>query len=287
MEEISMTKVALVTDSTSYIPQDLVKKHNITVIPQVLVWGNDTFRDGIDILPDEFYTRLKKADVMPSTSQAMPATFYETYQKLLDQNYEILTVVVSEKLSGTLSSALQAKDMVSDAPIEVVDSRSTAMAMGFMVLEAARRAEAGTTLQELKTFVEGVRHQSGVLLTVETLEFLHRGGRIGGGARFLGTALNIKPILELKDGRIEAVERVRTRSKAVARLLELLEDRVGSGRKVRAAALHANAENEARALLEQVNGRMKVIESFLSTVSPVVGTHVGPGTIGVAFLAED
>lgn len=282
-----MAKVALVTDSTSYIPQDIVEKHSITVIPQVLVWGSETFRDGIDIRPDQFYTRLKTASVMPGTSQAMPATFIETYQKLLDKGFEVLTVVVSEKLSGTLSSALQAKDMLPDAPVEVVDSRSTAMAMGYMVIQAARRAEEGASLQELKTYVESIRHQSGVLLTVETLEFLHRGGRIGGGARFLGTALNIKPILELKDGRIEAVERVRTRSKAVARLLELLEERVGSGQKVRVAALHANAEDEAKALLQQVKGRLKVIESLLSTVSPVVGTHVGPGTIGVAFLKED
>jgi DegV family protein with EDD domain len=282
-----MPKVAIVTDSTSYIPKGLVEKHHITVIPQVLVWGDQTFQDGIDIQPDEFYQRLKTASVMPGTSQAMPVTFVNTYQPLLDQGYEILTVVLSEKLSGTYSSAIQAQAMLPDAPIEVVDSRSTAMAMGFMVLEAARRAEQGASLEELRDFVEGIKNNSGVLLTVDTLEFLHRGGRIGGGARFLGTALNIKPILELKDGKIEAVERVRTRGKAVARLLELLEERVGSRRKVHLAALHAQAETEARDLLERASSRVNLVESVFSTVSPVVGTHVGPGTIGLAFLTDD
>jgi DegV family protein with EDD domain len=282
-----MPKVAIVTDSTSYIPRELVEKHNITVIPQVLIWGDETFQDGIDIQPDEFYERLKTASVMPGTSQAMPATFVNTYQPLLDKGYEILTVVLSEKLSGTYSSAIQAQAMLPDAPIEVVDSRSTAMAMGFMVLEAARRAEQGASLKELRDYVEGIKNNSGVLLTVDTLEFLHRGGRIGGGARFLGTALNIKPILELKDGKIEAVERVRTRGKAVARLLELLEERVGSRRKVRLAALHAKAEAEARDLLERASSRVNLVESVFSTVSPVVGTHVGPGTIGLAFLTDD
>jgi DegV family protein with EDD domain len=282
-----MPKVAIVTDSTSYIPKELVEKHHITVIPQVLIWGDETFQDGIDIQPDEFYERLKTASVMPGTSQAMPATFVNTYQPLLDKGYEILTVVLSEKLSGTYSSAIQAQAMLPDAPIEVVDSRSTAMAMGFMVLEAARRAEQGASLKELRDYVEGIKNNSGVLLTVDTLEFLHRGGRIGGGARFLGTALNIKPILELKDGKIEAVERVRTRGKAVARLLELLEERVGSRRKVRLAALHAKAEAEARDLLERASSRVNLVESVFSTVSPVVGTHVGPGTIGLAFLTDD
>jgi DegV family protein with EDD domain len=282
-----MAKVAIVTDSTSYIPKELVAKHNITVIPQVLIWGNETLRDDIDIKPDQFYERLKTATVMPSTSQAMPKTFMDHYQPLLDQGFEILTIVVSEKLSGTYSSAIQANSMLEGASIEVVDSQSTSMAMGFMVLEAARRAEQGASLQDLRDFVEGIKHKSGVLLTVDTLEFLHRGGRIGGGARFLGTALNIKPILELKEGKIEAVERVRTRKKAVARLLDLTEERIGVGNKVRLASLHAQAAEEARDLLDQAKSRFNVIESVYSTVSPVVGTHVGPGTIGLAFLREN
>jgi DegV family protein with EDD domain len=282
-----MAKVAIVTDSTSYIPKELVAKHNITVIPQVLIWGNETLRDDIDIKPDQFYERLKTATVMPSTSQAMPKTFMDHYQPLIDQGFEILTIVVSEKLSGTYSSAIQANSMLEGASIEVVDSQSTSMAMGFMVLEAARRAEQGASLQDLRDFVEGIKHKSGVLLTVDTLEFLHRGGRIGGGARFLGTALNIKPILELKEGKIDAVERVRTRKKAVARLLDLTEERIGVGNKVRLASLHAQAAEEARDLLDQAKSRFNVIESVYSTVSPVVGTHVGPGTIGLAFLREN
>ena len=133
-----MTKVALVTDSTANIPQEYVQKHNIQVAPQILVWGNETYRDGVDMQSDEFFRRLSDAKVMPTTSQASPQSFYDIYQQLLQQDYSILTVVLSAELSGTLVSARQAKDHFPGAPIEIVDSRTTAMAMGFMVLLAAR-----------------------------------------------------------------------------------------------------------------------------------------------------
>jgi DegV family protein with EDD domain len=280
-----MAKVALLTDSTAYIPPDLVAKHNITVIPQILIWGEETFRDGIDIQPNEFYERLKKASVMPSTSQAMPTHFIEVFDKLLQQNYEVLTVVLSQKLSGTLSSALQAKEQMPDAPIEIIDSQTTSMAMGFMVLEAARAAERGASLQECKALVERAIDHTGLVVTVDTLEFLHRGGRIGGGARFLGTALNIKPLLEMRDGRLEALERVRTRSKAIARVIEVIEQRIDGRKPVHIAALHAMAPKDAHAMIETLNGRLNVVECVVSDVSPVVGTHVGPGTVGMTFLA--
>jgi DegV family protein with EDD domain len=282
-----MSKVALVTDSTSYIPKELVEKHDITVIPQVLIWDDKTFRDGIDIQPDEFYDRLKKSSSMPSTSQAQPVTFEKVFTKLLDEGHEVLAVLISEKLSGTISSAVQAKNNMPDAPVEIVDSKTTAMAMGFLVLEAARAAQQGASLKEIKAWVESALNNTGVLVTVDTLEFLHRGGRIGGGARFLGTALNIKPILEVVDGRLEAVERVRTRGKALSRLVQLAEERIGNRRPVRLATLHAAAEEDAQSLLKRLNGNIEVAENVVSQVSPVVGTHVGPGTVGLAFLVGD
>jgi DegV family protein with EDD domain len=282
-----MAKVALVTDSTSYIPKELVEKHDITVIPQVLIWDDKTFRDGIDIQPDEFYDRLKKSSSMPSTSQAQPITFEKVFTQLLDEGHEVLAVLISEKLSGTISSAVQAKNDMPDAPVEIVDSKTTAMAMGFLVLEAARAAQQGASLKEIKAWVESALNNTGVLVTVDTLEFLHRGGRIGGGARFLGTALNIKPILEVVDGRLEAVERVRTRGKALTRLVELAEERIGNRRPVRLATLHAAAEEDAQSLLKRLNGNIEIAENVVSQVSPVVGTHVGPGTVGLAFLVGD
>ena len=281
-----MTKIALVTDSTSYIPADLVQRYHITVTPQVLIWGPETFQDGVDIQPDEFYTRLKTATIMPSTSQATVATFVKIFQGLLDEGYQILAMLVSERLSGTINSASQARlALPAGAPIEIVDSQSTAMALGFQVLSVARALEQGADLTDAVALAHKATAHTGVVLTVDTLEFLHRGGRIGGGSRFLGTLLNFKPILELRDGRIEAVERVRTRGKSLSRLVDLVEAQIGGRTPVRLAALHANAEADARGVLEEACSRLKVEESLLSIVSPVVGTHAGPGTVGLAYMA--
>ncbi len=281
-----MAKIALVTDSTSYIPADLVQRYHITVAPQVLIWGPETFQDGVDIQPDEFYTRLKTATIMPSTSQATVATFVKIFQGLLDEGYQILAMLVSERLSGTINSASQARlALPAGAPIEIVDSQSTAMALGFQVLSVARALEQGADLTDAVALAHKATAHTGVVLTVDTLEFLHRGGRIGGGSRFLGTLLNFKPILELRDGRIEAVERVRTRGKSLSRLVDLVEAQIGGRTPVRLAALHANAEADARGVLEEACSRLKVEESLLSIVSPVVGTHAGPGTVGLAYMA--
>ncbi|MBN2549470.1 MAG: DegV family protein [Anaerolineales bacterium] len=280
-----MPKVAIITDSTAYIPDDLVYKYNIQVAPQILIWGDEMFADGVDILPSQFYERLKTAKVMPSTSQVTPATFHAMFQKLLDQDYQILAVLISEGLSGTIASAIQARDMFPGSPIEIVDSRTSAMALGYPVLTVAQAAAHGAGLAECKDLAEKACQHTGVVFAVDTLEFLHRGGRIGGAQRFLGTALNIKPILELVDGKVEGIERVRTRKKSMARLVELIEDRIGGRTPVRLASLHANAREEAGELLEIANQRLHPIESIFAEVSPVIGTHTGPGTVGLAFMA--
>jgi len=280
-----MSKVAIVTDSTSYIPKELVKKYNIAVAPQILIWGGETFEDGVDIQPEEFYNRLKKASVMPTTSQVTIAAFHQIFQQLVDEGCEVLAVLISKLVSGTIDSAIQARDMLPGAPIEIVDSRSTAMALGFQVLSVARLLEQGASMAEAKALAEKSIEHVGVVFAVDTLEFLHRGGRIGGGQRFLGSALNIKPILELTGGRVEAVERVRTRRKSLLRLVEIVEERIGGRKPVRLASLHANAPEEAREILEIANQRIGAIETVFSEVSPVVGTHAGPGTVGLAFMA--
>ena len=280
-----MSKVAIVTDSTAYIPQDLVDKYNIQVAPQILIWGQETFRDGVDILPSEYYARLKNAKVMPSTSQVTPGTFHKIFSDLIEKEYQVLAILVSNRLSGTLTSAYQAQDMLPKAPVLVVDSLTTAMAMGFQVLTVARAAAEGASLAECKELAETIRPKTGVIFAVDTLEFLHRGGRIGGASRFLGTALNIKPILEVVEGRVEAIERVRTRKKSFERLVELVEERTGGRKPLRLATLHANAAEEAGTLVDMACQRMEVVEKILAEVSPVVGTHTGPGTVGLAYMA--
>jgi len=280
-----MSKVSIVTDSTAYIPDEYLSEYNISVAPQMLIWGEENFEDGVDIQPDEFYERLSTAKIMPSTSQVTPKYFYEVFSKLLEEDNDILAILVSEKLSGTITSAVQARNMFPNAKIEIVDSNSIAMALGFQVLTVARAAKEGANLAECKDLAEKCRMHTGIVFAVDTLEFLHRGGRIGGGSRFLGTALKIKPIMEVRDGRVEAVEQVRTRSKSLTRVVELVEEKIAGKQPVRLAALHARAPEDARLLLSMATERIDSIENLFSEVSPVVGTHAGPGTVALAFIA--
>ncbi len=281
-----MSKVALVTDSTGYIPKDLTDKYHITVAPQILIWGKENLEDGVDIQPAEFYSRLKKATVMPGSSQVTVTKFQEIFQHLLEQNYEVLAILISAKLSGTINSAEQAKAMLpAGAPVEIVDSNSTAMGMGYHVLAVARAVEDGASLSECVQLAKEATKHTGIFFAVDTLEFLHRGGRIGSATRFMGTLLNFKPILEVRDGLVEGVERVRTRSKSLDRIVELVEEQIAGRKPVRLATLHANAAEDARAVLEKATSRMGAVESIFSEVSPVIGAHAGPGTVGLCYMA--
>jgi DegV family protein with EDD domain len=197
-------KVAIVTDSTAYLPTEQIQQLNITVTPLSVIWGEQVQRDGVDILPNEFYERLAHSKVMPTTSQVTPAVMHSTFQSLLEQGYDVLGMFISSKISGTVQSAIQAVDMLSTGAdkVAIVDSLATTMALGLPVITTARAAQAGANLECQSS--PNMHENSGVLFVVETLEFLRRGGRIGGGQAMLGTLLNIKPILELRDGRIEA-----------------------------------------------------------------------------------
>jgi len=283
-----MSKVAIVTDSTAYLPDDLIEQYQITVVPQVLIWGEETMRDGVDIGATEFYIRLANAEVMPTTSQASVVDFKEIFDRLSDAGYEILAVLVSEGLSGTVDSARQAKEMCPAAKIEFINSGTVAMELGFHVLAAARAAADGASLMDCKAVAEDARNRTGIVFAVDTLEFLHRGGRIGGATRFLGTALQMKPILTLANGRIEPLERVRTKSKSHQRLVELIGDYSANYQKIKLAVIHANAAEDGRALLAAAKQSLNnITETFFTGVSPIVGTHVGPGTVGLSYMGED
>jgi DegV family protein with EDD domain len=282
-----MSKIAVVTDSTTYLPSELVKKYNISIAPQVLIWGEQSYKDGVDIQSEEFFTRLKTAKVMPTTSQVAVISFQEIFQDLVNKDYEVLAILVSSKLSGTVQSATQARDLMSSAreKIHIVDSQSVAMALGFQAIAVARAIESGANIKDAITLAERLHEYTGVYFAVDTLEFLHRGGRIGGAQRFLGTMLNMKPILAIQDGRVEGIERIRTKSKAHDRVLEMVVEKTKGKTPIRLATLHANAADDAKALLSKAEQELKPIESIFTEVSPTVGTHAGPGTVGLAFMA--
>ena len=282
-----MSKVAIVTDSTAYLPNNLLKQYSISVTPQILIWGDETYQDGVDIQPDEFYWKLATAKTMPSTSQVAIVTMKATFENLLASDCDVLGIFISAKLSGTMQSALQAREMLPKAAsnIAVLDSNSTSMAMGFHVLAAARAAASGANLAECVKLAEEAQQHTGVYFVVDTLEFLRRGGRIGGAQAMLGSALNLKPLLELRDGRIESIEKVRTKSRAINRMIELIVERTAGRNPVRLATLHANAEAEAKSALEAAAALLNPVEQILASVSPVIGSHAGPGTVGLAYMA--
>lgn len=280
-----MSEIAIITDSTSNIPVELCKQYGIQVMPQVLIWGGETLLDEVDITADQFYERLQSSDELPTTSQATIASFIEHFKPHVEQGRPILAILISAELSGTIQSATQAKKEFPDAAIEIVDSRSASMEIGFQVLAAARAAEVGKSFSEVVQIAREAKNNTGVMFVVDTLEYLHRGGRIGGASRFVGTALSLKPLLYINNGRVENLENVRTKKKAVRRLLDLVEEHVSGKEPVRIAALHAASPLEGQDLLEKALQRIQTVESILTDVSPVVGTHVGPGTVGIAYCS--
>lgn len=281
-----MSRVAIVTDSTAYIPDEYREKFHITSVPLLVIWGQETFEDGITIKSADFYQRLSTSKTMPTTSQASIAGMQKAFDELVAQGYDVLGMFLSAKLSGTFQSAVQARESMTQGKekVHIFDTETTCMAMGYQVMTTARAAMEGVGLAECIKLAEQVRKSCGLFFMVDTLEFLHRGGRIGGAQRFFGTALNLKPILTVRNGKVEAVERIRTKGKAMERLLELVEENCRGKSPVRLSAIHANAENDAKMLLEQASGRIQASEAIVAGISPVVGTHTGPGTVGLAYL---
>jgi DegV family protein with EDD domain len=285
-----MSKVAIVTDSTAYLPKELIADLPIHILPLQVIWGDENFRDGVDIEPEAFYQKLALSPITPTTSQPSPKVFQDKYLELLSQGYDILSIHISTALSGTVQSAEQAKQLVNKSNIAIIDSRVTAMALGFNALFLARAAKNGSTLAECVEMANSMPKKSGAVFAVSNLEFLHRGGRISGASAFLGTALKLKPILWLKDGRIEAKEKIRTLNKALERMVELIVEIVGDHKKVAIGIVHADAKVQAVAVLNktiEALGKERVIESVVTAVSPVVGTHTGPGTVGICFQILD
>jgi DegV family protein with EDD domain len=210
-----------------------------------------------------------------------------TFQSLLEQGYNVLGIFVSSKISGTFQSAVQAREMLPNAAskIALIDSLWVTMALGWPVLTAARAAQAGENLSECQKVAENACKNSGVLFVVETLEFMRRGGRIGGAQAFLGTMLNIKPVLEMRDGRIEAVEKVRTKQKAIQRMLDVVAERLKGKTNIRLAVTHSNSEADASSLLETAQKQLDPVETLCCPLSPVIGTHTGPGTVALNYMS--
>ncbi|MDY7079900.1 MAG: DegV family protein [Chloroflexota bacterium] len=285
---MSNQKVAVVTDSSAYISRESLGDLNIPIIPLWVIWGDERFRDGVDIAPATFYHRLREAERLPSTSQPSAGEFVEFFRRVAAESDTdtIVGIYISTGISGTVASAEAAKAQLPELNITNIDSLSTSMGLGFIAMEAARAAVAGGSLEEVVAVAEGVRQRANIIFVVDTLEYLHKGGRIGGASRFLGTALNIKPLLHLENGRIEALEQVRTKRKALARLLSVAAERAGTAPVGGVSVVDAGAIEVGDIFARQVQERFGVSQIDRTSISPVIGTHTGPGTVGIAFYTE-
>ena len=278
-------KIAIVVDSTTALPEGMLEGVEIKSAPAIIIWEGDELRDGVDIQPEAFYKRLAISQQSPGTSQATPTMFREIFEDLLAKGYQILAVTISSKLSGMYESAVIAKEMLNNAKIEVVDSFTGSMAVGLALTKTFEAVKSGATLKKCRQVLENALKHTGIFLSVDTLEYLHRGGRIGGAQKFLATALKFKPILEVADGEFQGLERVRTRAKSLDRLVELTVERVGDLKPAYIAALHANAKEVAEELLQKINEKIDTAYTIIAEVSPGVGVHLGPGTVGIAYMA--
>ena len=280
-----MANVVVLTDSTAYIPTEITNQLPISVIPLTLILDGKTYFDGEDIMPDEFYQLLLTSSSMPQTSQVTVSQYEKRFGQLIDEGYEILNLGISSGISSSYQSACQAQKSFPGKPIEIMDTKLVSMALGFQVLAAARAAKGGATLAESKTIAENAYPKIGVYFTVDSLKFLAAGGRINSAKRLLGTALNIKPILEIRDGKIELVESVISKKKALNRMVNLIEKGINGREPIRVSVFHALDHKSALVLQDELEKRFHPVENILSFVSPVVGAHVGPGTISIAYMA--
>lgn len=286
MSEQARKPVIVVTDSTSDLPRDVVAQYRIQVVPQILMLGDKTWREGVDIDAPRFYELLRSSSQFPKTSQPSAAEFQDLFVRLSQDASGIVAILLSNDLSGTLNSAHAARAALPDLPIEVIDSRSVSMQLGFIVMAAARVAAEGGDLQAVCAAARAMIGKVHVYFIVDTLEYLHRGGRIGGATRLVGSALNLKPVLAVLDGKIEPVARIRTRRKALAKVFELLQQEIPGGSRAHMAVVNVAAPNEAAELVQQVEAAFHPVELLANDCGPVVGAHGGPGTVAVIYYVE-
>jgi DegV family protein with EDD domain len=273
--------VRIVTDSTADLTQEQQQAAGITVVPLNVHFGDQVFRDHVDLTADEFFRRLKASSQLPRTSQPAVGVFEEAYRALRQNGDEIVSVHLSSKVSGTYNSALMAAKGVDEQGIDVVDSLSTSMALGFMALEGARLARAGKDRASIAERLQALVPKARVICVVDTLTYLERGGRIGKARALLGSLLNVKPILQLKDGEVVPVGRARGRPQALNKLVELLQR---DGKVSQLAIMHGAAQADAEQLRERVATSYPGLDILLTEIGAVLGTHTGPGVIGFTYL---
>ena len=271
--------IKIVTDSTADVPQELMERYDIRTVPINIQFGTETYQEGIEIDRPTFFRKLE--EVIPTSSQPSPGQFVEVYKELVEQGHSILTVVITSKHSGTYQSAVLAKSMLPEADIEVFDTLSISIGTGYQVLAAARAAEEGQSMGEIIQLLEGIRSRINLYLTPSTLKYLQRSGRVGKLSGALGALLDLKPVIKVEDGVLEAFQNVRTRGKALDRLVELTAEAVGTTEPVKLGIPHAEVPDEAEKLRQRLESTFNCDEMIVVDLCCSLTVHGGPGIIGL------
>ena len=274
--------IKIVTDSTHYLPPELVSRYDIQVVPITLSFGDQDYFEGVDIDAERFFQRLSSSSIFPTTSQPAPETFATLWMRLLEQGHEIITIVLSDKISCTFRAAQAIREnMPTSAPISIVNSLSTAMGLGFQVLRAAELAEQGVLRCDIVVALRRMREHIQIVLVPDTLENLYRGGRISAAKAWVGTLLNVKPLLSFSKGFIEPIQQVRTTRRAQARMLKLTTDYVGDDQRPWISVMHSRSPERGQHLLDQLLLRFPGARFFFSEIGPTLGVHLGIGGTGL------
>ena len=275
--------IRIVTDSSSDLPSSLAKELGITVVPCNLHFGQETFRDSVDMDADVFYKRLSSESQLPTTSQPSPGVFLEAYRPLAEAGHQIVSIHVSASLSGTVNSALQAKEQLPGATIEVVDSRQVSLSLGLAATAAARAAKSGASFQETVQITRQALGQVRFYALLDTLEYLRRGGRVGKVKGFVGSLLRVRPLITAREGLVESVTSVRSRAAGIQYMVTLAEEAAPIQQ---LAVMHATTPDEAEELAQRLSSLVPGRSVIRARVGPVIGTHSGPGAIGIAIQSE-
>lgn len=279
-------RIRIVTDSTASLPPELVAQYGITVVPLHVHFGTRAYAEGVTLTTEQFYHLLGSSAELPTTSAPSAGQFIEVYTRLRDECDGIVSIHLNSQWSATYAAAVQAREQVGDIPIAVIDSRTAALGEGMLAVYAARAACEGRSLDEIVRLVHDLIPKMHVVLTVETLEYLRRGGRIGGAQALLGTLLRIRPVLEVRNARIEVWDRVRTMAKTVERLIEYVAEHAQGRPLAHTSVLHAANPSMAEELARRLKERFVIREFYTSAIGPVIGTHLGPGAFGITFHTE-
>jgi DegV family protein with EDD domain len=282
-----MSKVAVITDSTSYIPEQIRAEKNIVMVPLNVIFGNETYKEETEIKADDFYERVSRESVMPKTSQPSIGELVELLEELSLNYEEAVMITLSSGISGTYQSAVAAGEMVDGIQLHVFDTEISSSPQAFYVMKAAELAAEGATGEVIMKHLEWMKEEGvPAYFLVDDLNHLHRGGRLNTAQLVVGNLLQIKPILHFVDKKIVPFEKVRTKKKALKRIYDLMDESIDPNEKVKISVIHANREEDAAAIADELRERFQNAEVAISYFGPVIGTHLGEGSLGLTWLKE-